>query len=79
MRYSNRCPVSGKFTKAKQIRIGSLYSFKGSVVRVKKKLNNSLFFVSCHKSLFGLARPQELSLITKKEVADYLDASPKVS
>jgi len=41
-------------------------------VRVRKDLNNGLKLVSIHNNLFGFAKPEELELIDRAQVEEYL-------
>lgn len=52
--------------------MGSLYSYKGTVVRARKKLNNGTILISVHSGLFGFVKPEQLQKINKNEVDNYL-------
>ena len=77
MRHTRRSNVTGKFipkpTPVVPIVAGRLYSYKGIVVRAKRKCNKNLWLVSSHKKLNGFVRPEELGTIDKQEVKRYLD------
>lgn len=57
---------------AKQVVPGRLYYFKGTVVRAGKKASNNLRHVSVHKVLHGFVNDDELFLINKAGVEQYL-------
>jgi len=67
---SQRKPIVKK--KNISIRNGSIYSWRGLSVRVRKDLNNGLKLVSIHNNLFGFAKPEELELIDRAQVEEYL-------
>jgi hypothetical protein len=54
------------------IKSGSLYSFKGIVVRAKKQCKNGMWYVTSHKRLNGFVKPDELSIIPRDQVKAYL-------
>lgn len=56
----------------KIIKNGSLYSFKGIVVRAKKQCKNGMWYVTSHKRLNGFVKPEELSQIPRGQVRAYL-------
>ena len=67
----------GKFTTSfsskSSLRMGSLYSYKGTVVRTRKLLPNGTVLISVHSGLFGFAKPEQLQKIDKDKVDSYLE------
>lgn len=57
---------------AKSVVAGRLYYFKGTIVRAGRKTSNDLRHVSFHKSLHGFVRDEELYLVNKNGVEQYL-------
>lgn len=51
---------------------GRLYDYRGSVVRAGRMCNNGKRHVSFHKQLHGFVEDQELRLINKNRVQQYL-------
>ena len=62
------------FSPKKNIKNGSLYKWSRNnvVVRARKLLNNGMVLVSIHDRLFGQLLPEELEIIGKDKVAEYL-------
>jgi NOL1/NOP2/fmu family ribosome biogenesis protein len=59
--------------KLPSVRNGSIYSWRGQLVRVRKDLNNGLKLVSVHNNLFGFAKQSELIIVNKDSVDKYLE------
>ena len=75
MRHNIRSNKTGQFiskSSSTPIVAGRLYSYKGIVVRAKRKCNDNLWMVSSHKKLNGFVRPEELTTIPKELVHGYL-------
>ena len=65
----------GRFSfSPRSIKNGSLYCWSKNkvVVRARKMLNNGMVLVSIHDRLFGQLLPEELEIIGKDKVAEYL-------
>jgi len=68
---------NGKFVKRVGIVAGRLYQFRNAVVRAGH-IENGLRFVSLHHRLFGFVPENELNLIDKNKVNNYLANAYKV-
>ena len=62
---------NGTFVKRNRVVAGRLYAFRNSVVRAGH-IENGLRFVSLHDRLFGFVPENELNLIDKNKVNNYL-------
>jgi hypothetical protein len=75
MKHSIRSTTTGRFvprSQATNIINGRLYGYRGAVVRAKRRCNNGLRFVSFHKKLNGFVRDEELQVLSREKVAEYL-------
>lgn len=61
--------------KPRQIRAGSLYGYRGTIVRAHAVASNGKRHVSFHKQLHGFVNDAELNLIAKSDVQQYLKAA----
>ena len=73
----------GHFTSMKRvnrknpsIRSGSLYDYRGTVVRAREAYNRGRRLVSIHNELHGVVKEKDLSPINKRKVNSYLKNSP---
>jgi hypothetical protein len=57
---------------AKNVVPGRLYYFKGAVVRAGRKTSNDLRHISFHKQLHGFVKDEELFLVNKTGITQYL-------
>ena len=60
------------------VRSGSLYDYRGTIVRAREAYNRGRRLVSVHNELFGLIKEKDLTPINKRKVNMYLDNSPNV-
>ena len=74
MRHLKRSKTTGRFVPKNVTTVvpGRLYSYKGVVVRAKNLCNNGLRFITSHKKLNGFVRDEELTIIDKDRVREYL-------
>jgi hypothetical protein len=81
MRHNLRSSLTGKYissrsviskSKPSTIRPGSLYGYKGAVVRAGQPVPNGMRHVSFHKQLHGFVPEADLRLIPVEKVEEYL-------
>ena len=61
--------------KQRAIRSGSLYGYRGTIVRAHAVAPNGKRHVSFHKQLHGFVNDSELQLIPKADVQKYLQTA----
>lgn len=57
------------------VKNGSLYSYRGQIVRALQICSNGLRLVGIHSALFGFAKDTELKRIDSRAVKSYLRQS----
>jgi len=74
MKHSLRSSTTGRFVARRSTTIinGRLYGYRGAVVRAKRRCSNGLRFVSFHKTLNGFVRDEELEVLPRQKVTEYL-------